>query len=50
MKIKLPLTVEQSDQTRIWYVRDADGLILVDRETKEAAIMAKRRIETQARN
>lgn len=40
--------VEQSEQSRIWYVRDAEtGEVFEERETKHGAQMAARRRETQ---
>lgn len=44
-----PFFVSQSLQTGIWYVRrTSDGQVFEDRETREGAILALRRRESQA--
>lgn len=41
----MAMCVEQSEQTKVWYVRDEDsGEVLADRETKRGAVLAMRRL------
>jgi hypothetical protein len=43
---KRELYVEQSELTKLWYVRDEqDGTIIIERETKRGALRAMRRLK-----